>query len=392
MKKIIPVVFAANDKYVPYLGVALFSLINHASKENEYQIYILNADISTMHMEKLLQLKKDNIYIHFYDISRYMEGINIGTVAHLSQETAYRLLIDQLFSDYKKILYLDSDIVIRKDVAKLYEIDLRENVLGAVRGRLFPPGVEYIQKTLGLDIQDYFNAGILLINVELFRELKIGREGLAMLSKRCYATQDQDVLNLLCAGKVLFIDGRWNVEWEHLTGSSRKPVIDEVREGTLEYIYDPYIVHYTSPIKPWAHPEITLADYFWDNARKTTFYEEILYQNLVSQELWNHYLFPWRSVKPHSRIILYGYGNVGHIFYEQIRKTRYCELVAVCDRNLLDGCQLAVPTIQMNEVKEYNFDYIVIAIEQEHVMKEIKADLLKLGFSESEIVWESPIR
>ncbi|NBI60426.1 glycosyltransferase family 8 protein [Lachnospiraceae bacterium] len=391
-KTVIPVVFAADEKYVPYLGVALYSLIKNVSLENEYQIFILNTGLSVVQRKRLKQLETENVSINLCDVSELVGGKDIKTGAHFSQATAYRLLIDQLFPEYKKILYLDSDIIVRRDVAELYQTDIGENIFGAVRARLFPFTFEYVPKSLKVDIKDYFNAGILVINVDLFAEYEIGKKGMEMLCQKQYLTADQDVLNILSAGYVEFIDGRWNVEWEHLTGINGVPVIDDTRKGTLEYIQDPYIVHYTSHIKPWAHPEIELAEYFWMYARETFFYEEILFRNFVFQELWNHYLFPWGSVDPHKKVILYGFGNVGHIFYEQIKKTDYCNIIAICDKRRVIGDTLTVPLIHIEDIAGFDFDYIVIAVEQEKIAKEIRSDLQKTGISSDKIVWQNPIR
>lgn len=391
-KPVVPVVFAADEKYVPYLGTALYSLIKNISLENEYRIFILNTGLSAVQQKRLKQLETENVSITLRDVSELVGGKDIKTGAHFSQATAYRLLIDQLFPEYKKIIYLDSDIIVRRDVAELYQTDIGENIFGAVRARLFPFTFEYVPNSLKVDIKDYFNAGILVINVDLFAKFEIGKKGMEMLCQKKYENADQDVLNILSVGHVKFIDGRWNVEWQHLTGVSGPPVIDDTRKGTLEYAKDPYIVHYTSHIKPWAHPEIELAEYFWKYARETFFYEEVLFRNFVSRELWNHYLFPWSMVNPHKKVILYGFGNVGRIYYEQIKKTDYCDIIAICDRSKMIFDVLTVPLIHLEDITGFDYDYIVIAVEQERIAKEIREDLQKVGITSDKIVWQNPVR
>ena len=205
-KPVVPVVFAADEKYVPYLGTALYSLIKNVSLENEYRIFILNTGLSAVQQKRLKQLETENVSITLRDVSELVGGKDIKTGAHFSQATAYRLLIDQLFPEYKKIIYLDSDIIVRRDVAELYQTDIGENIFGAVRARLFPFTVEYVPNSLKLDVKDYFNAGILVINVDRFAEYEIGKKGMDMLCQKKYLTADQDVLNILSAGHVEFID------------------------------------------------------------------------------------------------------------------------------------------------------------------------------------------
>lgn len=390
-KKIIPIVMAANDQYAPYLGVAIASLVEHASKDSVYKIHILETKISDSHQKRIKRLEKQNVFIEFFDVSHWINDYDIPTVNHLTPETTYRLLIDKVFPEYSKLIYIDCDIVVCKDLANLYDIELEDYILGAVRGRLFPASAKYILEKLNLPLESYFNAGVLLVNLRKFAQEKIGDRGLKMLEKKRYATQDQDVLNLLCVNQVKFLDGRWNVEWEHLTGFSGSPVIDKSRQGTLELLDDPYIVHYTSGIKPWMRPDIELAEIFWQAARKTIFYEEIIFQNIEKRNLYPVYVFPWSIVEANSKIVLYGYGNVGRALYEQVVKNKSLELVAVCDKRAKQIFGLATPTIVPAELSEYDFDIIIIAVKLEEVANNIKRELLKLGIQESKIRWKSPM-
>ena len=387
----VPIVMAANDVYAPYLGVSMQSMCNHFSKKNQYQIFVLQEDISEIHKKKIKRQERENVRIEFVDVTDIFDKIKIPTIGHLSKETAYRLIIGKLFSEYKKILYVDSDTIILRDLAELYNLNINNYILGVVRARLFKGSYEYIVEQLKIVPEKYFNAGVLLINNEALRTLAIGEKGLSMLKTGKYVCQDQDVLNILCEDKVMYIDGRWNVEWEHLTGLGGEPIIDDTRVGTLEMLDDPYIVHFTTRIKPWMRPDIKLAEYFWEEARKSCFYEEILYQNLDSQSLFSLYLFPWSEVEPNSRIILYGYGKVGSTLYSQILKTKYCRIVAVADKKADEITGLTIPVIFTNEIISQDYDTVIICVEQKKVADTIKRELLELGVNGETIRWKSPI-
>ena len=390
-KDIVPIVMAANDKYVPYLGVSIQSLINHASIEVDYTIYVLHRDISENHKKKLEQLKKENIRIKFIDVGEFFVERNIPTIGHLSEETAYRLIADKIFPQYHKILYIDCDTIIRKDVKELYNIELDDCILGASRGRLVKGLYDYILMELECLPENYINAGVLVINLDEFKRERIGEKGLEMLSKGEFLCQDQDVLNILCEGRIKYIDGRWNVEWQHLTGLGGEVIIDESRKGTLEFIDDPFIVHYTSRIKPWRCPDIKLAEYFWEEARKSPFYEEILDQNLDGKKISLEYYFPKDRIKLNSKCILYGYGRVGKGFYKEILETHCCVLVAVCDKRADQIKGLSVPTIPPEEISKYKMDYVFIAVERRKLAEEIKQEVIALGVKEDQIIWENPV-
>ncbi len=387
----IPIVFASNDLYAPYLGVALYSLIQHTSQEIQYNIHILTTEFNRHHQKRILSLQKENVSIRFIDVKKIMCGFHFATIEHITPESSYRLLIDLLFPQYEKVLYLDSDIVINRDVAELYLEEMGDAIIGAARARLCRGLVEYINRELSVPLQGYINAGILLINIAEFHKENIGQRGLQMISEKKYMTMDQDVLNILCDGRIRYIDGRWNVEWEHLTGEGKEILIDDVRKDTLSYLDDPYIVHFTSPFKPWLHPENEYAEWFWKYARETIFYEEILFANVPiarpPEDIFARFVFPWKIVKPESEIILYGGGVVGQTFLKQISATRYCVVKAICDKSPESVYHSNIPVISVSEIEEYAYDVILIAIEKESTAREIRENLLNAGIGQEKILW-----
>ena len=393
----IPVVFAANDKYAPMLGVTIHSLIKHADKRRQYRLMVLTENISETHWKRICGLACENVSIQRIDISRYMKERNIATVNHLSKEVAYRLLVDRLFPEYDKVLYLDCDIIIRRDVGLLFDENLDECILGASRGKLFGYSYRYVKEELQIGTEGYFNSGVLLINIPQFSRHFIGEIGLKMLEEKRYFCQDQDVLNILCENKVKFIDGRWNVEWQHRTADGTDMVLDEVRQDMLTYEEDPYIIHYTTRFKPWDHPEIELAEYFWAEAKETVFYEELLQIGAVNRmmeklaeptESFSRYRFPYKYVQPESSIIIYGAGAVGRAFIKQLEVTQYCRVVCVCDKNATEIHDLPLPVISGEELNAFPDYPILIAVEKESIAKEIKDKLAEQGISSNRIIWD----
>ena len=87
--------------------------------------------------------------------------------------------------------------------------------------------------------------------------------------RRDLACPDQDALNLASQGNVMILDDRWNFQW-HID-------IKMKRSSTYK---NQQLIHYSSDIKPWAHPEYHLSKYFWTAARLSPFYEEILFNNI----------------------------------------------------------------------------------------------------------------
>lgn len=103
--------------------------------------------------------------------------------------------------------------------------------------------------------------------------------------------------------------------------------------------------------------------------------------NITGRKL---HLFPFEQVERNKCIVLYGAGNVGKEYYEQLSKIDYCKLVAWVDKNHenYDDRITAIDEIYYKE-----FDYIVIAIESNEVCVAVRNQLLQKGVADKKIVW-----
>lgn len=264
--EVIPVFFATDDNYIPFLDVAIGSLIENASKNYFYDIHILNTGLKIENIFKVKLRQNSNVSITFDNISKNIEKISesFRNIYHFSLAAYYRLFIESMFPQFKKILYLDCDIVVLGDVSKLWEIDLGDNMLaGVVEGFIASTKEfrEYAQKAVGVDPDRYINSGILSINLEKFRENKIEEKFRYLLSTFNFDTVDPDqmYLNYLCKDKILYLPCDWN-----FTAAYEKPV-EKIN-----------IVHYALAKKPWQFDNVTNDVYFWEYAKKSHFYKKIL--------------------------------------------------------------------------------------------------------------------
>lgn len=223
-----------------------------------------------------------------------------------------------------------------------------------------------------------------------------------MLEEKRYPTQDQDVINILCqssenAEKVKFIDGRWNVEWHHLYEEGAEVYIDTVREGSLDLVKDPFIIHYTGQKKPWNHPELELAEYFWQEAKETVFYEELLRLGIkqyiqeeqsAAEHLFERFIFPWKRVKPEEKIIIYGAGAIGHLFVKQLEVTNYVEVCAVCDKRYKEIKDIKKTLMGPEDLCQFPDYPIVIAIEKKKNADAVIEELAEKGIDRERLIWE----
>lgn len=287
----IPVVIAADDKYVPYVTVMLRSVVENSSPENNYDFIVLHSSITQKHQNAIQKEFQDhaNFKIRFYEVAYLYSGVNLKTHFHISVETYYRLLMQDIMKRYDKVLYIDSDLVVLDDLAKLYHTDMEGWCLGAVRdidmaGNYHgkdPTRKDYFRTVLTIaNPYDYFNAGVLVMNLKEFRKHYTTKSILDTIAKHEWLYMDQDILNYMCEGRVKYLDMSWNVvmNWENESGSRMGIMVCAPHQLYLDYMSSrkhPKIAHYAGSQKPWNFPKCDMADYFWEYAEMTSVYQDL---------------------------------------------------------------------------------------------------------------------
>lgn len=131
----VPVVFAANNNFAPMFAACFRSLLDHASPENHYDVVLIESDMTPENREALCRMAEDvpNVSLRLYDPGRLVENYHLKANAHISVETYYRFLIQDILPEYDKVLYLDCDLIVNADVAELYHTDIEGYMLAAAR-------------------------------------------------------------------------------------------------------------------------------------------------------------------------------------------------------------------------------------------------------------------
>lgn len=261
--KTIPIFFAVDDNYVPHLCVALRSLIDNCSKKYDYQINILIDSLSDESRHTICEMQTDNIKVAFVSVEEKLREIcaRLHMRDYYTKATYYRFFIPEIFSQYDKGIYLDCDIVITDDISKLYNCHLGHNLAAAIPDEVITDievFAQYSENVLALPRRKYFNAGIMVMNLEEMRKFRIEERFAEILNQRTFSVaQDQDYLNVLCRNRILYLSKSWN----------KTPMPDSDLSVT------PHIVHYKINFKPWRYDNIPYAELFWEYAAKTSFYD-----------------------------------------------------------------------------------------------------------------------
>lgn len=354
----VPVVLMSSNQYVPYCAVAIQSIINTHTDMWNYDIIILQSAITEENQKQLKAMVDpfQNMSIRFYDPMVLLDGIKLHKGGANSIESYYRMFSPYLFQNYARIIAMDSDLIVKCDIAKLYQIDMCGKVIGAVHDATWCGWMntehnfyrEYAENVLNLpDLYAYFNTGVLVFDLERFREL-YSLEAIIACAQNCeYRIQEQDALNVLLYGEHMYIEPNWNVyTWDGLkTYINAAPKY--MRDDYLKAREDPYIVHFAGNIKPWKPHGVAsdMANEFWSVARKTIFYEHILIRT-VNQAIdgairrdrdkrkegqW-HQIIKKKFIMPIFKLFL-PYGSPGYVaikaFYFKLRRQPYDRAVDV---------------------------------------------------------------
>lgn len=265
-KKIVPIFYACDDAFVKFTIISIRSMLENASPDRFYRFHILITDVSERSRRVAKELERENAEIIFEDVTSYLTAIEkkLPLRDYYSKTTYYRLFIADMFPQYDKAIYIDSDTVVLGDISELYDTDLKDNYVGAVTERVMTDVDvygRYVEQVLGIDRYAYFNAGLLLLNCKQFRKNDLLKKFGDLLSVYNFVvTQDEDYLNLMCKDRVLHLDRKWNTE-----------ILPQFEIDPAKVA----IFHYIMVSKPWHYPDCRFGEYFWKYAEKTEFYQEL---------------------------------------------------------------------------------------------------------------------
>jgi lipopolysaccharide biosynthesis glycosyltransferase len=274
----IHIVFTTDNNYLPYLSVAIQSIYEHSNNNYNYNLYIFHGKLSISNQEILMKNIPENFNTEFVNVSEKFANKKLF-YGNASIEAYYRLYIPYYFTNIEKVLYLDCDLICVEDVSILYNTNLENNCIGAVKGVSEIGGFlnskkHYWNQILKLDNPlNYFNSGVMLINNNSFRN-KISFEDLCSYAEtQSWPCFDQDVLNQLFQNDIMFISNDWNFVKHH--NSVYAP--DELLKDYYKSEKNPKIIHYASGYKPWSKKNYMPFSYeFWKYATRSNFSNTII--------------------------------------------------------------------------------------------------------------------
>ncbi len=284
----IAICLACSNEYTPFACVTIASILENQSVHWNYDIVLLNTDISENNKCLLLSvtLKYKNVSLRFVNVENFLKDYKFYTWAHFTKFTYYRLLIPDVFSEYEKVIYLDSDVIVNHDISELFETNIENFLLAAaydthVVGRLqddIDTRNNYYIDTVGVkDKRSYFQCGVSIYNIEEFK--KLFRKG-ALIEKAANSELrwlDQDLINILAKGRIKPLNNQWNVmAMNNLQKIDEYSLPKDLYQEYFEARKDPYIFHYIGRSIPCYNSCGDMYYLYWKYARLTPYYELLI--------------------------------------------------------------------------------------------------------------------
>lgn len=270
MNREIPIFFTIDDSYAPFLAVALASAVTHSDPARQYRAIILHQGLSSENSRKLKALEKPWFSIELTPMQKNFEALddrmsNRLRCDYFTLTIYFRLFIPAMFPQYDKGIYIDSDVVLQTDIARLFDTDLGENLIGACSDLSIadiPELVAYTQQAVGMKPGEYINSGVLLMNLRALRQGHFEEHFLHLLSTYHFDSiaPDQDYLNAICNGRILYLDNRW----------------DAMPNDKQPELPDPMLIHYNLFSKPWCYDGIQYEGAFWKFAEQSGFLTDLV--------------------------------------------------------------------------------------------------------------------
>ncbi|MBP5429386.1 MAG: glycosyltransferase family 8 protein [Elusimicrobiaceae bacterium] len=261
----INICFVTDDKYAPYTGAAMYSVIKNLSPQTSVNFYIFDNNITEETKGKLKALVPASSSIIFVNVSSKLAELDKlqQTIPHITKTSYLKFFIADLLPKLDKIIYLDGDLIVTDDITPLWNTHLEDKLLAAVED----VGYTYWCKhnpELKLQFK-CMNSGVMLINCQKWRETNLSAKLLACAKEhdKVGFGQDQPVLNYVCRDQIVFLPFYWNAQDTFFRDEIEivdRPDIDLCHEAKNF----PKIVHYTYVKKPWNYPFMRKADVFWE--------------------------------------------------------------------------------------------------------------------------------
>lgn len=387
------ITMTTDDNYIIPTKVAIYSMIKAGNVNNNYEIHILcTSDLTSSGRKFLSELQKkfSNIDIIYNEVETSLLK-NVSTHAYIPVASYYRLFISR-FIDDDKCLFIDGDVIVLDDIAKLFLYDLDDNYIAAVKDCAVQNkkvGFENHEIRLGIkSLDDYVNAGVMIFNLKKIRDDRLDSVFTDKI-KDGYKFMDQDILNKFCFGKIMHLPLRYNLFSEYY---QRVMVMDDPDYSKNEMIdaqENPAIIHYPWQYKPWNTRRLYANKLWWKYAQEILGDCDIknLEAKAVEFENLSDISYIYESIKDRNKVVIFGFSDYSKWLYERLINKFSNKEYVFCDNDeKKQGCIYKETCVKSaKDLLKSGHKYCWIIASQNAYLP-IRNQLVFFGVSEEDIV------
>lgn len=289
-QKTIHLAFITDQPFALPTGVAISSIKRHRNPGTICHVHVLCYKVDSDSLQKLRELDGDGFKVELIDVSDKADYSSLQIKGFAVTTTAiFKFRLPEFLPSIDKVLYIDGDVIVRKDLSRFWQTDVSASYVAAVSGRgaFFYKG-KTLAERIGYRLPDYFNSGVMLLNLDLMRRDDITRKLFDYRINRHNDFMDQDALNAVLGEKAVFLPFKYNTTSIYLRYSDAWQLNRIYPEAQLKSFDDAFkqsvIYHYSSPVKPWKHLNIRYRDAWESEFAASTFAQTKLERCLYAEE------------------------------------------------------------------------------------------------------------
>lgn len=258
------IVYASDDGFAEILGVSLVSLYKNSQDMDAIHVYILDSGISSLNRSRIEEVARQYhepmpVWIEARDISKEV-GMSVAMDRGSLSQYARLFVSSDLPDELERVIYLDCDIIIAQSISELWNLDMHGKTMAALNDAFS----RYYRKNIDLEPEDImFNSGVMLINLNRWREREVEKSLLKFISDHKGKIQqgDQGALNAVLSHDTYCFHPRFNSVTIFYDFNYREMLIYRKPAGKFyteeqihEAVENPVVVHFTTSFlskRPW---------------------------------------------------------------------------------------------------------------------------------------------
>jgi lipopolysaccharide biosynthesis glycosyltransferase len=263
----ITVVTLADERYALALAVMGRSLSESLRSSRPVMLYVVDGGITAETKRHLVaSWDRDRVHVAFVP-PQFGRERALPVWGRLPPITYVRVFVPLLVPPTcRKAIFLDSDVVICRDIERLWEVEFGDHYLMAVQD----PAIPFVSSRDGLtgyqelgipEPHPYFNAGVMVVDIDRWKTSNISERVMEFIHSHAHELNycDQDGLNAILWNHWGAVDGRWQVHPRFTTHRGLPlPHLDERHRAQLTD--DPWMFHFSGRLKPWIYRGTTRPD------------------------------------------------------------------------------------------------------------------------------------